>query len=220
MPLGDDDDCSLQTNMPIPGGPISPIDFIFCYNVNEFVFVDARTGEVVATLMPRIVSRADWTDRNATFSPFTRDVTRIVMHHTVTNPTAFDYELGEMTIAQIVRNMEIDHIRRMGWTALGYHFVIGYDGTIFEGRPMDVSGNHALLGRTYNRNPFTIGVALIGDFGPGNEPPSQAQLDSLFSLTSYILDRISTIDTIECHWDTYFGPWYSSVQDDLREKLR
>ena len=178
------------------------------------------TGQVVVPPLLVIVPRAEWAVRDATFPLFTQDVTRIVTHHTVTNATALDRNLGVMTIAQVVRDMETDHVNRQGWPGLGYHFVIGYDGTIFEGRPMDVRGNHAMRGRPYDRNPFTIGVALIGDFRPGNEPPSQAQLDSLFHITSYILDNVPTIDTIECHWDTYFGPWYSSVQDELREKLR
>jgi len=46
------------------------------------------------------------------------------------------------------------------------------------------------------------------------------QLDSLSWLTSHILDEISTIDTIECHWGTYFGPWIHDVLYDLRRMLR
>jgi len=167
---------------------------------------------------PTIYLRNDWRALPATFPSFTQGVTRIVMHHTVTDPTRLDPRYGRQTVAEMVRWIDDLH---HGWgnRGVGYHFLIGYDGSIFQGRPMDVEGRHAMRGYRVNRNPFTIGVALIGDFS-GDNSPAQAQLDSLFWLTDHILDTIPTINTIECHWFSYFGPWYIEVQNDLRRRLR
>ena len=175
-------------------------------------------GSSTVTQTPTIISRDSWGALPATFPVFTQDVTRIVMHHTVTATTRYDPRYGRGTVAEMVRWIDALH---HGWgnRGVGYHFLIGYDGSIYQGRPMDVEGRHAMHGYRANRNPFTIGISLIGDFS-GNNIPVQAQLDSLFWLTDHILGAIPTIDTIECHWFTYFGPWYSDVQDDLRRLLR
>jgi len=167
----------------------------------------------VATPVPTIISRGGWSAPEVTFSPFTQDVTRIVMHHTYRLPASLD----NLPIAESVRWVDNLHAG-WNWGGSGYHYLIGHDGSIFQGRPRNSQGRHARRGRTYDRDPFSIGIAFIGDFSV--DSPTQAQLDSLFLLTDYILFRIPTINTIECHWNTYFGPWYRDVQDDLRRLLR
>lgn len=47
--------------------------------------------------------------------------------------------------------------REQGWLAIGYHFVIRRDGTIEEGRPVDVVGSHVK-----DWNSKSVGVCLVG----------------------------------------------------------
>lgn len=47
--------------------------------------------------------------------------------------------------------------KELGWLAIGYHFVIRRDGTIEEGRPVDVVGSHVK-----DWNSKSVGVCLVG----------------------------------------------------------
>ena len=49
---------------------------------------------------------------------------------------------------------------------IAYHFAIGQDGAIYEGRSIDARGAHV-----YQANSGRIGVLLLGDFQPGMEIP-------------------------------------------------
>tara|TARA_R110000796_G_scaffold76166_3_gene170443 strand:+ start:1409 stop:1846 length:438 start_codon:yes stop_codon:yes gene_type:complete len=59
------------------------------------------------------------------------------------------------------KNISVDTIRKWhlkrGWRDIGYHFVIGLDGEIEEGRPIEQSGAH-----TKGHNFDSIGVCYIG----------------------------------------------------------
>lgn len=45
------------------------------------------------------------------------------------------------------------------WNDIGYNFLIGEDGNVYEGRGWDVKGAHS---RPYNGK--SIGICVIGDF--------------------------------------------------------
>jgi len=54
------------------------------------------------------------------------------------------------------------HVNVRHWADIGYHFVITREGKIEAGRPEHLIGAHALTGRPYSRNPFSVGVCLVG----------------------------------------------------------
>lgn len=65
--------------------------------------------------------------------------------------------------------------KEQGWLDVGYHFIIRRDGTIEEGRPVDVVGSHVK-----DWNSKSVGVCLVGgidDKGKfeANFTPSQMQ---------------------------------------------
>jgi N-acetylmuramoyl-L-alanine amidase len=45
------------------------------------------------------------------------------------------------------------------WPDIGYNFLVGEDGNVYEGRGWDAVGAHAV---PYNSN--SIGICVIGDF--------------------------------------------------------
>jgi N-acetyl-anhydromuramyl-L-alanine amidase AmpD len=55
--------------------------------------------------------------------------------------------------------------RERGWLKIGYHYVIGRDGTIEIGRDVDSIGAHA---KGYNKS--SIGICLIGGLSEDGEP--------------------------------------------------
>lgn len=61
------------------------------------------------------------------------------------------------------KNYTVDDIRRwhkqQGWSDIGYHYVIGRHGELWEGRDVDVQGAHCAEG---GHNRYSIGVCYIG----------------------------------------------------------
>jgi len=55
--------------------------------------------------------------------------------------------------------MQMYHIESFGWADIGYNFIVGGDGGVYEGRGWDKIGAHA---KGYNN--VSIGVNMIGTF--------------------------------------------------------
>lgn len=110
----------------------------------------ARIVPVPTRFRPKFVTRAQW----GAISPSSKrssdwnsgSILRV--HHTVTH---------DSTPAG-VREIQRFHISGRGWADIAYNFLIGKDGTIYEGRGFEVMGAH-----TYGSNDDP-GVAFIGDF--------------------------------------------------------
>ena len=77
----------------------------------------------------------------------------IVLHHTY-SPRASEYK-GLATISGIWRY----HTQNKGWSDIGYHFLVGPDGSIWLGRPLARAGAHCP-----GANNTHIGVCIIGNF--------------------------------------------------------
>ncbi|XP_044250516.1 peptidoglycan-recognition protein SB2 isoform X2 [Drosophila takahashii] len=77
----------------------------------------------------------------------------IIIHHTVTAP-CFNPQQCQLAL----RRIRDDHMRRK-FRDIGYNFLIGGDGRIYEGLGFGVRGEHAP-----NYNSQSIGIAFIGNF--------------------------------------------------------
>lgn len=69
--------------------------------------------------------------------------------------------------------------KKKGWAGIGYHYFISKDGEIYEGRPHDTVGAHAL-----NFNKESIGVCFEGNFN--KETMSETQLNASVMLLSLL----------------------------------
>lgn len=49
------------------------------------------------------------------------------------------------------------HKNILKWSDIGYHYVISFDGKIYDGRPVEIIGAHCL-----SENDTSIGICLIG----------------------------------------------------------
>lgn len=65
------------------------------------------------------------------------------------------------------------------WGDVGYNFLIGADGTIYEGRALKFEGAHVA-----NHNAGNIGIAFLGDYG--KSPLSTAQIRSAGALVGQL----------------------------------
>jgi len=108
---------------------------------------DALAGELAAA---GVISRAAWGARRTRCVDRNPSKHRMAIHHTVTGATNPERQ---------VRGVQAYHMDGRGWCDVGYHFLIGTDGTVFEGRSLDLLGDHTLRHNTGN-----IGISLIGCF--------------------------------------------------------
>ena len=98
-----------------------------------------------------------------------RSITEIIIHCSAT-PEGKDF-----TVSDIDR-----WHRQRGFKMVGYHYVIRLDGTIEQGRPLEMIGAHCT-----GHNAHSIGICYIGGVDANNKPKdtrTPAQRKSLLSL--------------------------------------
>lgn len=57
------------------------------------------------------------------------------------------------------RVVQSRHMDTYGWPQVGYNFLVGGDGRIYEGRGWDIEGSHTRM-----NNKDSIGISFLGDF--------------------------------------------------------
>jgi len=159
--------------------------------------------------VPTIISRDVWEPiQTYTLTPFRRPITSIVMHHTAggRSETINTIDSWHRYGVRWDYNAQGQRVyTKVPWIGgIGYHFVIGFDGQIYEGRPRGSIGTHA-----GERNATSLGIGIQGDFSSGS--PSQAQLDSMFLLLDYLRGEIPTISRVERHASWCPGPWFDPL---------
>uniref|UniRef100_A0A8C5TWD6 Peptidoglycan recognition protein family domain-containing protein n=1 Tax=Malurus cyaneus samueli TaxID=2593467 RepID=A0A8C5TWD6_9PASS len=107
---------------------------------------------------PLIVPRCLWGARPARGSPVTLrpPLSTLVIHHTL-EPSRPCRTFGHC--ARDMRDIQRFHQDTRGWDDIGYNFLVGSDGSVFEGRGWHRVGAHA---RGHNTRSY--GVAIVGDF--------------------------------------------------------
>lgn len=88
-----------------------------------------------------------------------RVITEIIVHCTAT-PAGKDYTVAD------IRNW---HLQR-GFSDIGYHYVVYRDGTVHEGRDIDIAGAHCL-----GHNTHSIGVCYVGGVQRNGKTPSDTR---------------------------------------------
>lgn len=133
---------------------------------------DAPAGSYV------LVPRSKWTkaavgSRNQAMGR----IQRITIHHT-------DEHAGMAGLpdVEVIRRIENYHRNGRKWCAIGYHYIVGKDGRVYEGRPSAYQGAHVL-----SENENNLGISIIGDFQ--SHLPSQRQLSALRAFLDDMRDK-------------------------------
>lgn len=99
-----------------------------------------------------------------------RKINEIIVHCTAT-PEGRDYTVAD------IRQMH----KAQGWVDIGYHYLVYRDGSIHEGRNVDLVGAHC-----QGHNAQSIGVCYVGGVARDGKTPkdtrTQAQKDALVHL--------------------------------------
>jgi len=150
------------------------------------------------------IARSKWADEPIMLdrvTPMGRKPFRITVHHS-SAVTLRDGTRENGDPVKVLREIEDSHKQGKGknepFACIGYHFIIGADGSVYEGRPLAYQGAHA----TGDNNIGNIGVCLLGDFDHHRVP--KIQHDRLIE----VLDRlcaeygiVATPTTVLCHKD-------------------
>lgn len=148
---------------------------------------ESATG-AQANGIPYDVSRRQW-GASSMHSNWDRMTTpyRITVHHTAEpfSSTSLSSNIAE------VRDIQKEHMNGQGWADLGYHFLIGRDGRVFQGRPLYAQGAHS----DGDNNIGNVGICLLGNFvsqasrGPGYtkvQAPTVKQMEGLERLVAEV----------------------------------
>jgi len=104
----------------------------------------------------------------------------VVVHHTAEDSPS---SLARSDVERMRTVYEYHTVAR-GWGDIGYNYVIGPSGMIFEGR---AGGDYAVGAHTYCNNVGAVGISLMGNFQTGK--PTDAQLTALRWLIVYVTDK-------------------------------
>src|SRR3989339_404760 len=159
---------------------------IFCFSFPGAGMIFAKTGvekKQVASSVPTIYPRSSWS--SATYEKRTKkvwpaeyeDPEVIIIHHTATN--------YKSSTSKQIKKIYRYHSYTRKWGDIGYNYIIGKDGAIFEGR---YGGNGVIGGHSYykgtNYNKGSIGIAVLGNYE--NEHLSSEAKDSLQKLIGWL----------------------------------
>jgi hypothetical protein len=90
--------------------------------------------------------------------------------------------------------------RAKGDVGMPYEYLIGPDGTVYTGRPVQF-----VSAASYGRNEQSIAICMIGAYHAGtpeyNGPPPAAQLDALLELLVWLHQQHPTIERMYAHGD-------------------
>ncbi|XP_037335481.2 peptidoglycan recognition protein 5 [Pungitius pungitius] len=95
---------------------------------------------------------------------------RVVIHHTA-QPACKDQKECMKRLVSIQRT----HMTERGFDDIGYNFLVGGDGAVYEGRGWGVVGAHAK-----GNNHDSLGIAFIGNFK--EDTPSREAMSSVKGL--------------------------------------
>lgn len=110
-----------------------------------------------------LYSRGDWGGVTPThIEPLRTPVPYVIIHHTYIPAACNTTE----QCAAAMRSMQNYHIS-LDWGDIGYHFCVGSEGGVYEGRGWQTLGIHA-----GPANKFSVGICLIGDWRV-QQPPEK-----------------------------------------------
>ncbi len=151
--------------------------------------VSARAAEAEAeptgkVARPDLIGRKDWGANESLRSgrpSFVDTLKQVHVHHTV---NANDYDRGD--VPALIRGMYAYHTQSLGWSDIGYNFLVDRFGRTYVGRAGGanklVRGAHTL---GFNHN--STGISCIGNLESGR--PSNAMLDGVAAIAAWKLAK-------------------------------
>ncbi|KMQ95640.1 peptidoglycan-recognition protein precursor [Lasius niger] len=147
-----------------------------------------------------VISKAEWGAR-ASKSPAAnlkiKPAPNVIIHHS-TGPSCetqaecqlkvrgiqvINFTRSKPFLNMIVKScFKNEHMNNKGWSDIGYNFVIGEDGNVYEGRGWGKKGAHSIP-----FNSKSIGICIIGNYS--NRTPKAAAIQAVAKLITRGVDN-------------------------------
>ncbi|XP_069502262.1 peptidoglycan recognition protein 1-like [Ambystoma mexicanum] len=145
---------------------VASLAFVGAFKVSELVPDNKEGGGC-----PKIISRSAWGAHATKCStPLATPVANVIIHHSA-GPACNN----RVKCTTIVKGIQRYHMDTNKWCDIGYSFVVGEDGSVFEGRGWKKIGTHA---PPFNSK--SIGICVLGTFT--SRAPSAAAQNAVKSL--------------------------------------
>lgn len=142
-----------------------------------------------------VVSRSEWGARPTGCTAQEDSWYRMAIHHTAANQTLSG------SVSAEVRSVQAYHQDSGIWCDIAYQYLVGYDGQIFEGRPI-----HLRSGATGGANDGNIAISFLGCYHPSgctgsSHDPTAAMMERALAL----VQTLGSIHDIPLRDDTILG---------------
>lgn len=138
--------------------------------ISLFVLLRTCVGDEVEDC-PNIIARDKW----ASVPPKSVNYLIIPIPYVIIHHTATPECNTKNTCSDEIENIRSFHMDTNGWTDIGYSFLIGGDGNVYEGCGWNQEGAHA-----YGYNKKSLGIAFIGTYQ--NKGVTDVMLDAAHKL--------------------------------------
>jgi hypothetical protein len=171
------------TGLPPAGLQVSTIDPGSSAADDNLVAKQPAASANAAARQPTIITRKDWgaDERLRKPTEINSTVKAVVIHH-----TAGSNSYSAADAAAQVRGIYAYHTKTLGWSDIGYNFLVDRYGRVYEGRAgsitQAVQGAHA-----GGFNTDTMGVSAMGNFEVA-QPPA-VMVNSLATVTGWKLSQ-------------------------------
>merc|ERR1711970_439144 len=127
---------------------------------------------------PEIISREEWGARPPVeeSNRLPDNLPMLFVHHSAMTECS-----DRASCSAAVREIQDLHMDNNGWWDIGYSFLIGGDGQVYEGRGFNVQGAH-----TGGFNTEGYGVCFMGDFTDHN--PTSAAINTFHKLAKCMVN--------------------------------
>ncbi|XP_012588706.1 PREDICTED: peptidoglycan recognition protein 3 [Condylura cristata] len=126
---------------------------------------------------PNIITRSTWEARETHCPKMKLPAKYVIIIHTVGLPCTVS-----MDCQLYVRDLQSYHMDSRNFCDIGYNFLVGEDGGVYEGVGWNTQGSHS-----YGHNDFALGIAFMGNFM--ERPPNAAALQAAQDLIECAVDK-------------------------------
>ncbi|XP_008062087.1 peptidoglycan recognition protein 3 isoform X1 [Carlito syrichta] len=149
----------------IQKGHLSP-RYIQPLLLKEETCLDSQHSAMPRKVCPNIITRSAWEARETHCPKMNLPAKYVIIIHTA--GTTCNISTDCQTL---VRNLQSYHMDTQDFCDIGYHFLVGQDGGVYEGVGWHSQGSH-----TYGFNDIALGIAFMGYFV--ERPPNAAALEA------------------------------------------
>ncbi|EHB13107.1 Peptidoglycan recognition protein I-alpha [Heterocephalus glaber] len=149
----------------IQNGHLSP-KYIQPHLLKEEICLGSQGPVIPSKACPNIIPRSAWEARETHCPQMSLPAKYVIIIHTagVSCNVSMDCLLR-------LRGIQSFHMDKKDFCDIGYHFLVGQDGGVYEGLGWYSQGSH-----TYGFNDVALGIAFMGNFV--EKPPNAAALEA------------------------------------------